>query len=103
MIAFNSDRSPQLQLSLLAICDCWEIYKNIFKSVASISAKCVIMVYCGDSESVGLSFHFFFLYVSICSELVIVSGVKDNVKPVHQVVPLLLGTVGWVPIITMTL
>ena len=49
--------------------------KNIFKSVASISIKCVIMVYCGDSESVGLSFHLLFLYVSICSELIIVSGV----------------------------
>ena len=48
--------------------------KNIFKSVASIFVKCVLMVYCGDSESVGFSFHLFFLCVSICSEVIIVSG-----------------------------
>ena len=33
--------------------------RNIFKSVASIFVKCVLMVYCGDSASVGLSFYFF--------------------------------------------
>ena len=34
-------------------------FKNIFTSVASILVKCMLMVYCGDSASVGLSFYFF--------------------------------------------
>ena len=50
-------------------------FKNIFTGVASIFVKCVVMVYCGDSASVGLSFYFFhfLVLVSICCEL-IVSG-----------------------------
>ena len=40
-----------------------KIFKNIFESVASIFVKCVVMVYCGDSVSVGLSFYLFFSFV----------------------------------------
>ena len=36
-----------------------EDLKNIFNTVGSISVKCVIMISCGDSASVGLSFHLF--------------------------------------------
>ena len=51
-------------------------FKNIFNSVVSITVKCVIMISCGDSASVGLSFYLFlYSFVSICSELIIVSGV----------------------------
>ena len=57
--AFNRDRTLNAYSSLLAISECWEIFKNIFKSVASISVKCVIMISCGDSASVGLSFYLF--------------------------------------------
>ena len=42
-------------------------FKNIFTSVASIFVKCVVMVYCGDSASVGLSFYFFL--VCVCKYL----------------------------------
>ena len=38
-------------------------FKNSFKSVASIFVKCVIMVYCGDSASAGLSLYLFFIFV----------------------------------------
>ena len=43
--------------------------------MASIFVKRVVMVYGGDSASVRLSFYFFCVFVSICSELIIVSGV----------------------------
>ena len=41
-------------------------FSNIFEGVASIFVKCVTMVYCGGSASVGLSLYLFFhLFVSI--------------------------------------
>ena len=51
-------------------------FRNIFKSVASISVECVTMISCSDSASVGLPFYLFsFFFVSIFSELIIVWGV----------------------------
>ena len=75
MNAFNRDRPTQPTALSWPFLNVGKYLKNLFKSVASISVKCVIMVYCGDSE--GLSFNLFFLYVSICSELIIVSGVVN--------------------------
>ena len=48
------------------------------------------MVFCGDSASVGL-FHFFHLFVSLGSELIIVSGV---VIFLHTAERKVLGIVG---------
>ena len=48
-------------------------FKNIFKGVASISVKCVILWFTVGTVRVW-GFHFIFVFVSICSELVIVSG-----------------------------
>ena len=74
--------------------------KNIFKSVASISVKCVIMISCGDSASVGLSFYLFsfvycFCFVTIYSELIIVSGVMTFLFFFNTADQKVFGIIGW--------